>query len=91
MGYDPTARRKLGSAPLEVTQLGLGCGPIGGFRARIPEPEALDIVRTAYGAGVRLFDTSPSTASAKASTGSARSCVKCRARASSSRPRSAAG
>ncbi len=59
MGYDPTARRKLGSAPLEVTELGLGCGPIGGFRARIPEDEALGVVRSAYDAGVRLFDTSP--------------------------------
>ncbi len=59
MGYDPTARRKLGSAPLEVTQLGLGGGPIGGFRARIAEDEALGLVRAAYDAGVRLFDTSP--------------------------------
>jgi D-threo-aldose 1-dehydrogenase len=59
MGYDPTARRKLGSAPLEVTQLGLGCGPIGGFRARIPESEALGVVHAAYDAGIRLFDTSP--------------------------------
>ena len=59
MGYDPTARRKLGSAPLEVSQLGLGGGPIGGFRARIPEDEALGLVRAAYDAGVRLFDTSP--------------------------------
>lgn len=59
MGYDPRDRRRLGKAPLEVTQLGLGCGPIGGFRAAIPEPEALGLVRTAYDAGIRLFDTSP--------------------------------
>jgi D-threo-aldose 1-dehydrogenase len=59
MGYDPSARRKLGSAPLEVTQLGLGCGPLGGFRATIAEDEAQAILRTAYDAGVRLFDTAP--------------------------------
>jgi D-threo-aldose 1-dehydrogenase len=59
MGYDPRARRRLGSAPLEVTQLGLGCGPLGGFRGAIPEAEALDVVRTAHDAGLRLFDTAP--------------------------------
>jgi D-threo-aldose 1-dehydrogenase len=59
VGYDPAARRKLGSAPLEVTCLGLGCGPLGGFRRTIPEDEALGIVQTAYDAGARLFDTSP--------------------------------
>jgi D-threo-aldose 1-dehydrogenase len=59
MGYDPHGRRRLGSAPLEVTRLGLGCGPLGGFRATIAEDEALGIVRTAYDVGARLFDTSP--------------------------------
>jgi D-threo-aldose 1-dehydrogenase len=59
VGYDPGARRKLGSAPLEVTCLGLGCGPLGGFRRTLPEDEALGIVQTAYDAGARLFDTSP--------------------------------
>jgi D-threo-aldose 1-dehydrogenase len=59
MPYDPTATRKLGSAPLEVTQLGLGCGPLGGFRVTLSEAEADDIVLAAHGAGVRLFDTAP--------------------------------
>jgi len=59
MGYDPAATRKLGSAPLEVTQLGLGCGPLGGFRAAIPEDEAQAIVMAAHAEGIRLFDTSP--------------------------------
>jgi len=59
MGYDPGARRRLGSAPLEVTCLGLGCGPLGGFRRTIPEDEAFDIIGAAYDAGARLFDTSP--------------------------------
>ena len=59
MGYDPAATRKLGSAALAVTQLGLGCGPLGGFRADIPEDEAQGIVTTAHAAGIRLFDTSP--------------------------------
>jgi D-threo-aldose 1-dehydrogenase len=92
MGYDPAATRKLGSAPLEVTQLGLGCGPIGGFRVAIPEDEALGLVTTAHEAGIRLFDTSPLYGHGRsASCGSARRCASCHARASSSRPRSAAG
>ena len=40
MGYAPCARRKLGSAALQVTQLGLGCPPIGGFRAALAKGEA---------------------------------------------------
>ncbi|MGH6897910.1 MAG: aldo/keto reductase, partial [Geminicoccaceae bacterium] len=59
MGYDPGTRRKLGSAPLEVTCLGLGCGPLGGFRRAVPEDEGLGIVSVAYETGARLFDTSP--------------------------------
>lgn len=59
MGYSPGATRKLVSAPLEVAQLGLGCGPLGRFRRAIPEAEAQAIVDTAYDAGARLFDTSP--------------------------------
>jgi D-threo-aldose 1-dehydrogenase len=59
MGYRPGATRKLGSAPLGVTQLGLGCGPLGGFRRAISEAEAQAIVGTAYDAGARLFDTAP--------------------------------
>jgi D-threo-aldose 1-dehydrogenase len=57
--YAPLGRRKLGSAPLEVTQLGLGCGPLGGFRRTIAEDMALGIVQAAYDAGARLFDTAP--------------------------------
>ena len=58
MGYDPSATR-LGSAALEVSQLGLGCGPLGGFRRALPEDEAEAIVRAACEAGLRLFDTAP--------------------------------
>jgi D-threo-aldose 1-dehydrogenase len=59
MGYDPRARRQLGSAPLQVTQLGLGCGPLGGFRGALTEDEADAVLRTAHDAGIGLFDTAP--------------------------------
>lgn len=56
---DPIATRKLGSSPLRVTQLGFGSAPLSGFRGFIPEEEAGGTIRTAYDAGLRLFDTAP--------------------------------
>ena len=56
---NPIARRKLGTSALTVTQLGFGTAPLGGFRARIPEPEAVATIIAAYDAGLRFFDTSP--------------------------------
>lgn len=51
--------RKLGKAPIEVTQLGFGGAPIGDLYAKLPEEEALATVHTAYDVGIRLFDTAP--------------------------------
>jgi D-threo-aldose 1-dehydrogenase len=56
---DPTSFRELGRTGLELTTLGLGSAPLGGFRGPIPEDEALDTVQAAYDAGVNYFDTSP--------------------------------
>ena len=52
-------RRKVGKTNLEVTELGLGGAPIGGFRATIPDAEAMALTDAAYDGGVRYFDTSP--------------------------------
>ncbi len=52
-------RRKVGRTTIEVTELGLGGAPMGGFRATIPDSEALALTDAAYDAGVRYFDTSP--------------------------------
>jgi D-threo-aldose 1-dehydrogenase len=52
-------RRKIGTTNLEVTELGLGGAPMGGFRATIPDSEAAALTDAAYAAGVRYFDTSP--------------------------------
>src|SRR5471030_3060426 len=52
-------KRKIGKTKLEVTTLGLGGAPMGGFRATIPDAEAAAIVETAWQDGVRYFDTSP--------------------------------
>jgi D-threo-aldose 1-dehydrogenase len=52
-------RRKVGKTNLEVTELGLGGAPMGGFRATISDAEATALADVAYDGGVRYFDTSP--------------------------------
>ena len=52
-------RRKVGKTKLEVTTLGLGGAPMGGFRATISDAEAVALSDAAYEGGVRYFDTSP--------------------------------
>lgn len=52
-------RRRIGTTNLEVTELGLGGAPMGGFRATISDNEARMLTHAAYDGGVRYFDTSP--------------------------------
>jgi D-threo-aldose 1-dehydrogenase len=52
-------RRKIGTTNLEVTELGLGGAPMGGFRVTISDAEATMLTDAAYDNGVRYFDTSP--------------------------------
>ena len=52
-------RRKVGRTKLEVTELGLGGAPMGGFRATITDAEAVKLTDDGYDAGIRFFDTSP--------------------------------
>ena len=46
-------KRRVGKTRLEVTTLGLGGAPMGGFRATISDPEAVGLVEAGYAAGVR--------------------------------------
>src|SRR5580693_8895552 len=52
-------RRLVGKTKLEVTELGLGGAPMGGFRAKISDAEAVTLTNAGYDEGVRYFDTSP--------------------------------
>jgi D-threo-aldose 1-dehydrogenase len=56
---DPRARRRLGRSAVEVTAMGFGTAPLGGFRGAVHPDEARGTVRTAYDAGLRYIDTSP--------------------------------
>ncbi|MEY2434112.1 MAG: hypothetical protein QOC92_3837, partial [Acidimicrobiaceae bacterium] len=42
-----------------MTELGLGCAPIGNLYEPVTDDEAHATVHAAYEAGVRLFDTAP--------------------------------
>lgn len=52
-------RRRIGSTGIEVSVLGLGCGPIGGLYDLIDEREASATVAAALAAGISYFDTAP--------------------------------
>lgn len=53
------ARRPLGRSELAVSELGLGCGPLGGLWRAVGEDHAVAIVSAAYETGVRYFDVAP--------------------------------
>jgi D-threo-aldose 1-dehydrogenase len=56
---NPTARVQLGRTGLTVTQLGLGCAPIGGLFQPVSDSDARAVVDRAWNQGLRLFDTAP--------------------------------
>jgi D-threo-aldose 1-dehydrogenase len=51
--------RQLGRTPLRLTVLGLGTGTLGGHRIPVTQGEGEAVVRAAWSAGVRYFDTAP--------------------------------
>ena len=52
-------KRRIGKTKIEVTTLGLGGAPMGGFRATIPDAESMALIEAAWAGGVRYYDTSP--------------------------------
>ena len=51
--------RQVGRTPLTLTVLGLGTGTLGGHRIPVTRDEGEAVVRAAWSAGVRYFDTAP--------------------------------
>lgn len=54
-----SARRRLGSTDVEITELGFGGASIGELFVRVTEHDALATIDRAWDAGVRYFDTAP--------------------------------
>src|SRR5437764_11177780 len=59
--------RHLGRTPLRLTVLGLGTGTLGGHRIPVTREEGEAVVKAAWSAGVRYFDTAPFYGFGKAS------------------------
>lgn len=56
---DPARQRKLGRADLAVTAFAFGTAPIGNIFRPVPDAEAQGMIREAWDAGIRYFDTAP--------------------------------
>ena len=52
-------KRKIGKLNLEVTEIGLGTAPLGGWPIAVNEEEAFKTLETAWEKGIRYFDTAP--------------------------------
>jgi D-threo-aldose 1-dehydrogenase len=55
----PDEKRSFGKTGLEVTAFAFGTAPIGNIFQPITEPEATQMISTAWETGVRFFDTAP--------------------------------
>lgn len=51
--------RALGRTGLELTELGFGSAPLGGFRGAVNEHDAITTLQHAFAGGIRYFDTAP--------------------------------
>ncbi len=55
----PTDKRKFGRTSLEVTAMGFGTAPLGNQFRAVTEDAARAVIRGAWDAGLRYFDTAP--------------------------------
>src|SRR5689334_4806275 len=58
-GVGTLNRVQLGRTGLQVTTLGLGSAPLGGLFEAVSDDEAGRVVKAAWDAGIRFFDTAP--------------------------------
>ncbi|NVH74107.1 aldo/keto reductase [Paraburkholderia sp. JPY432] len=56
---DPVAKRKWPRSGIETTLMGFGAAPIGNIFRPISEEESAALIKAAWDAGVRYFDTAP--------------------------------
>ncbi|WP_336057991.1 aldo/keto reductase [Nitratireductor sp. CH_MIT9313-5] len=51
--------RKIGRSDVEVTEIAFGCASIGNLYREVSDEDAQAVLRTAWDAGIRYFDTAP--------------------------------
>ena len=52
-------KRKIGNTNIEVSELGFGCAPLGGWPVSVSDQDANLSLETAWSKGIRYFDTAP--------------------------------
>jgi len=52
-------KRKIGKTDIEVSELGFGCAPLGGWPVAVSDQDANLSLKTAWNKGIRYFDTAP--------------------------------
>ena len=52
-------KRKIGKTDIEVSELGFGCAPLGGWPVAVTDQDAQLSLETAWSKGIRYFDTAP--------------------------------
>ena len=52
-------KRKIGNTDIEVSELGFGCAPLGGWPVSVSDKDANLSLETAWSKGIRYFDTAP--------------------------------
>lgn len=55
----PTDKKKFGRTALEVTRMGFGTAPLGNQFRAVTEDDARAVIKGAWDAGLRYFDTAP--------------------------------
>ena len=60
--------RRLGKTGLKVSEIGFGCGNIGGLIIRGTHEDQVNAVKTAIDVGINYFDTAPSYGDGKSET-----------------------
>ena len=48
-------KRKIGDTDLEITELGMGCAPLGGWPVEVSDQIAFDTLNKAWEQGIRYF------------------------------------
>ena len=52
-------KRKIAKTDIELSELGFGCAPLGGWPAAVSDNDAKIALETAWSKGIRYFDTAP--------------------------------
>ncbi|MBS0363525.1 MAG: aldo/keto reductase [Proteobacteria bacterium] len=59
MPFDPSETRRIGATQVEISRLGLGTAPLGGWPEAVSRETGIGTIRRAWDRGIRYFDTAP--------------------------------